>query len=119
MSFFSTKDIDKRSELLYFEKRKGMNTMTRKQILVAVLCAVMLFSALFIALEAHHDCTGEECAICVQLRACAELLRQTALVLLILAVSALLHVCAAEMLGQTQRVFRKASLITLKIKLSD
>ena len=39
--------------------------MTR--LLAAVLAVVMLFSAVYIAVEADHDCSGEDCAICHQI----------------------------------------------------
>ena len=33
-------------------------------LLAAVLAFVMLSSAVYIAVEADHDCSGEDCAIC-------------------------------------------------------
>ena len=36
-------------------------------LLAAVLAAVMLSSAVYIAVEANHNCSGEDCAICHQL----------------------------------------------------
>ena len=33
-------------------------------LLAAVLAAVMLSSAVYIAVEANHNCSGEDCAIC-------------------------------------------------------
>ncbi len=35
---------------------------------VAAVLLVMLGSFLFIAQHAHHDCTGEDCPICVHIR---------------------------------------------------
>ena len=52
--------------------------MTAKQIraLTALLLAlVMILSVSFIALNAHHNCSGEDCRICAQIRACEDLLR--------------------------------------------
>ena len=46
--------------------------MTR--LLAAVLAVVMLFSAVYIAVEADHDCSGEDCAICHQIGVCENLL---------------------------------------------
>ena len=34
----------------------------------------MILSVSFIALNADHDCCGEDCRICAQIRACEELL---------------------------------------------
>ena len=52
--------------------------MTKKSrlitgLLAAVLAAVMLSSAVYIAVEANHNCSGEDCAICHQLQACENL----------------------------------------------
>ena len=45
--------------------------MTR--LLAAVLAVVMLSSAVYLAVEANHDCSGEDCAICHQLQVCENL----------------------------------------------
>ena len=39
-------------------------------LLAAVLAAVMLSSAVYIAVEANHTCSGKDCAICHQLQVC-------------------------------------------------
>lgn len=44
-------------------------------VLALLVAFLMLFSVLFIALEADHDCCGEGCAVCTQIRACEDLLR--------------------------------------------
>ena len=51
--------------------------MTR--LLAAVLAVVMLFSAVYIAVEADHDCSGEDCAICQQIGVCENLLKSLGL----------------------------------------
>ena len=57
-----------------------MNKPRRLVSVLALLAAFMLlFSVLYIALEADHDCCGEDCAICAQLRACEDLLRDLGL----------------------------------------
>ena len=58
--------------------------MTKKSrlitgLLAAVLAAVMLSSAVYIAVEANHNCSGEDCAICHQLQACENLLKSIGL----------------------------------------
>ena len=47
--------------------------MTKKSrlitgLLAAVLAAVMLSSAVYIAVETNHNCSGEDCAICPSCR---------------------------------------------------
>ena len=48
-------------------------------LLAAVLAAVMLSSAVYIAVEANHNCSGEDCAICHQLQVCENLLKSIGL----------------------------------------
>ena len=43
--------------------------------LALLLAFVMLFSVLYIAFEADHNCCGEDCAVCAQIHACEDLLR--------------------------------------------
>ena len=40
------------------------------------MLVIVLLSAIFITVEADHDCTGEECPICVSIRQCESTLRQ-------------------------------------------
>lgn len=56
---------------------KNLRLITR--LLAAVLAAVMLSSAVYIAVEANHDCSGEDCAICHQLQVCENLLKSIGL----------------------------------------
>ena len=96
--------------------------MTAKQIraLTALLLAlVMILSVSFIALNAHHDCSGEDCRICAQIRACEELLRD-----LLPAAAGLLAAWIVRYPGVTSSTepsafSRPHTLITLRVKLSD
>ena len=56
---------------------KKLCFMTR--LLAAVLAAVMLSSAVYLAVEANHDCSGEDCAICHQIGVCENLLKSLGL----------------------------------------
>lgn len=88
-------------------------------VLVLLVAFIMLFSVLYIALEADHDCCGEDCAICAQIRVCEELIRNL--------LAAVLLVVAARCLFARIRVFADTdcgsvhshTLISLKVKLSD
>ena len=87
--------------------------------LAAVLALVLLFSALFIALEAHHDCQGDDCAICACISICQDLLRQLSVAALVLGLALLLN-CTVRALAFTVRTAITFSTpITLKVKLSD
>ncbi len=88
-------------------------------VLVLLAACIMLFSVLFIGLEADHDCCGEGCAVCAQIQVCEDLLRNL--------ITAAALVMAAWCLYAPIRVFADASfcsvhphtLIVLKVKLSD
>lgn len=41
-----------------------------------MLIIVMLFSAFYISIETHHDCTGEDCPICAQVQMCENTLHK-------------------------------------------
>lgn len=43
-------------------------------LVAAAMALVLLFSALYIAVEADHSCTGEDCAVCCQITLCRQLL---------------------------------------------
>ncbi len=87
--------------------------------LALLVAFLMLFSVLFIALEADHDCCGEGCAVCAQILACEDLLRN------LMTASAL--AAAVWCFYTLCRVFADAdccsehphTLIALKVKLSD
>ncbi len=88
-------------------------------VLVLLVAFIMLFSVLFIALEAGHDCCGEDCAVCAQIQVCENLLRNL--------LTAAAPVAAAWCLYALSRVFADTdccavhphTLIALKVKLSD
>ncbi len=40
-----------------------------------MMLIIVLFSAFFIAAEAYHDCTGEDCPICACIGQCENMLR--------------------------------------------
>ncbi len=87
--------------------------------LALLVAFIMLFSVLFIALEADHDCCGEGCAVCAQIQVCENLLRNL--------ITAAALVVAAWCLYALIRVFADTNcfsvhphtLIVLKVKLSD
>ena len=58
--------------------------MTKKfrfmvRLLAVVLAVVMLSSAVYLAVEADHDCSGDDCAICRQISICENLLKSLGL----------------------------------------
>ena len=95
----------------------------KKRIASAALALALLFvllcSACFIVLESGHDCAGEDCRICAQLGIC-----ETALHTLLLGVTAagVLSVPADSAFSRIAAEGKRghgASLVSLKVKLSD
>ncbi len=88
--------------------------------LVLLTAFLLLFSAVFIALEADHDCCGEDCAVCAQIRLCEDLIRD----LLTAAAPAAAAACCLSALRFVFAAadcfsFHPRTLIALKVKLSD
>ena len=88
-------------------------------ILACILAAVMLFSVSFIALEADHDCAGEDCVICAVLSVCED-----ALHLLVgpgsgMSLTLLIVSTAAFIRFEEHSILCCPTPVTLKTKLSD
>lgn len=45
--------------------------------LSGIITLIMLLSAMYMAEEVHHECSGEECPICECLHICEEILYET------------------------------------------
>ena len=98
--------------------------MTKKfrfmvRLLAVVLAVVMLSSAVYLAVEADHDCSGEDCAICHQIGVCESLLKSLGLAgaAAVITVAFTYTMCRAilpctEMIGTL-------TLVSLKVKLSN
>lgn len=98
--------------------------MTKKtrvltMLLAAVMALVMLFSAAYIAAESHHDCTGEDCAICHQIKACEELLKGIGLAAAAAAVMAAVSYTLCDAAASHDEAAHGVTLVSLKVKLSD
>jgi len=98
--------------------------MTRKfrlitRLLAAVLAAVMLSSAIYIAVEANHTCSGEDCAICHQLQVCENLLKSIGLVDAAAVFAATVRYALCRVIPSCAELVRTSTLVSLKVKLSD
>ena len=98
--------------------------MTRKfrlitRLLAAVLAAVMLSSAIYIAVEANHTCSGEDCAICHQLQVCDNLLKSIGLVDAAAVFAATVRYALCRVIPSCAELVRTSTLVSLKVKLSD
>ena len=98
--------------------------MTKKSrlitgLLAAVLAAVMLSSAVYIAVEANHNCSGEDCAICHQLQVCENLLKSIGLAGAAAAISAAFTYTVCRAILPCAEMNGTLTLVALKVKLSN
>ena len=98
--------------------------MTKKSrlitgLLAAVLAAVMLSSAVYIAVEANHNCSGEDCAICHQINVCENLLKSIGLAGSAAATVAAILYILCRIIPSCIEVARTFTLVSLKVKLSN
>lgn len=90
-----------------------------KAVVSILLILVVLSSALFIAAEVGHDCTGESCAVCRQISAVEDVLRAFGFAI----IAALIARIISNVLNRN--VFccisnlRTSTLVSLRVKLSD
>ena len=98
--------------------------MTKKSrlitgLLAAVLAAVMLSSAIYIAVEANHNCSGEDCAICHQIGIYENLLKTLGLAGAAAAISAAFTYTVCRAILPCTETISTLTLVALKVKLSN
>ena len=96
---------------------KKLRLITR--LLAAVLAAVMLSSAVYIAVEADHDCSGDDCAICRQISICENLLKSLGLAGAAAVFAAAVRYAPCRVTPSCAELVRTFTLVSLKVKLSD
>ena len=96
---------------------KKLCFMTR--LLAAVLAVVMLSSAVYLAVEADHDCSGDDCAICRQISICENLLKSLGLAGAAAVFAAAVRYALCRVIPSCAEVVRTFTLVSLKVKLSD
>ena len=96
---------------------KKLCFMTR--LLAAVLAVVMLSSAIYIAVEANHDCSGEDCAICRQISICENLLKTLGLAGAAAAITAAFTYTVYRAILPCAEMNGTLTLVALKVKLSN
>ena len=97
--------------------------MTKKfrfmvRLLAVVLAVAMLSSAVYIAVEADHDCSGEDCAICHQIGVCENLLKSLGLAGAVAAVTAAFTYTMCKAILPCTEMIGSLTLVSLKVKLS-
>ena len=88
-------------------------------LLAAVLAAVMLSSAVYIAVEANHNCSGEDCAICHQIGVCENLLKSLGLAGAAAAIATVLTYTMCRAILPCTEMIGTLTLVSLKVKLSN
>ncbi len=88
-------------------------------LLALAVCVVMLFSAVYIAEEAGHNCIGENCPICCQISICSHALKLLGYGVAAIVAAVALAFSAAVFSVCSKTNFRESTPITLKVKLSD
>ena len=96
---------------------KKLCFMTR--LLAAVLAVVMLSSAIYLAVEADHDCSGDDCAICRQISICENLLKSLGLVGAAAAITAAFTYTVCKAILPCTETIGTLTLVALKVKLSN
>ena len=96
---------------------KKLRFLTR--LLAATLAVVMLSSAIYIAVEADHACSGEDCAVCRQISACENLLKALGLAGAAAAVTAALTYALCKAILPCAERLGTGTLVSLKVKLSN
>ena len=96
---------------------KKFRFMTR--LLAAVLAVVMLSSAVYLAVEADHDCSGDDCAICRQISICENLLKSLGFAGAAAAISAAFTYTVCMAILPCTETTDTLTLVALKVKLSN
>lgn len=86
---------------------------------VAVFVLVMLFSVVYIAAEADHDCVGSDCRICYQISVCQHTLRSILLIACSVLSTATIVCVLCRWISHTASSAIFCTLVSLKVKLSD
>ena len=95
---------------------KTFRFMTR--LFAVVLAVVMLSSAVYIAVEADHDCSGDDCAICHQIGVCENLLKSLGLAGAAAAITAAFTYTMCKAILPCTEMIGSLTLVSLKVKLS-
>lgn len=98
--------------------------MTKKKRIISLVVAVavffvMLYSALYIAAEANHDCVGENCPICYQISVCENTLKNLSLAVCAVAFAAAFTYTLCRSITACADVTPSYTLVSLKVKLTD
>ncbi len=98
--------------------------MTRKNRIMAILLFsavlfVIVFSAFFVAVQAEHNCVGEDCLICAQIDICQNTVKLMGFSAVLVILLLCLNYAEALFSGGKKASVNSDSLVDLKVKLSN
>lgn len=85
--------------------------------LAVMIFVTVLFSYEYIAQNAHHNCSGEQCPVCVELAMAAQTISRLSVIPVLLFSMAVLCVYTLVHKGTVVRISVPKTLITLKVEL--
>ena len=83
-----------------------------------IMALSLLFSVAYIAAEAEHDCTGEECVICARIEVCVNTLRSAVFCAVFCALIISLSAGVFSALPEITERFVLPTPVGLKVKIS-
>lgn len=95
------------------------NTRIQAVLIAFAVLFIMLSSALYIAVEADHDCTGQDCPICEQIHVCENNLKNVSLAVCTVAFAAELQYILCRKISDCTDFVQSHTLVTFKVKLSN
>ncbi|MBR6004542.1 MAG: hypothetical protein IK068_07470 [Lachnospiraceae bacterium] len=90
-----------------------------KALVASVLVLSLMLSLSFVAFEAHHDCEGEDCPICICLEECVNTIKGfcDSLPILSAFVAVILTVALCSFVESKELVFNTP--ISIKVRMND
>lgn len=122
--FLCTRDFANLNSIIYNLKKfsQGRIAMTRRRFIYALLLAMFisgfLSSVTFIAIESNHECSDDDCPVCLQINICMNTLKALTLISLIVLALLTAHDDSLRNISRLGIRFRHSDLISLKVKLS-
>ena len=107
------------------ERQKGMSDYRNRKIRVlagimgTMVLFVVLFSYFYPALEAAHDCCGDECQVCACIRECESTLRTLGDSAVAILFVILICVVSTQFFFSTAVYFVQTTPVTKKIRLNN
>lgn len=85
-------------------------------ILAAIFFATILFSYFFIVEQIHHDCTGEDCPICMEIQAALQTISSIKILSTLPLILSVFYVITQLCMIISESNCVKDTLITLKVE---